>query len=75
VSDGGPERVVAPPVDIAAAFLAQLVDFVDAVRTSRPPLVGGAYGRSVIAAILAIYESSATGKPVVIATPAAGDSR
>lgn len=66
VSDGGPEKLVAAPVDLAAAFRAQLVDFVEAVQTSRPPLVGGDYGRSVIAAILAIYESSATGKPVAI---------
>jgi predicted dehydrogenase len=69
VSNGGPEKLVAAPVDLAVAFLAQLADFVDAVRTSRPPLVGGAYGRSVIAAILAIYESSATGKPVTINAP------
>jgi predicted dehydrogenase len=69
VSTGGPEKLVAAPVELAAAFLAQLTDFVDAVRTSRPPLVSGAYGRSVIAAILAIYESSATGKPVTIDAP------
>lgn len=69
VSRGGPEELVSPPTDIAVAFAAQLADFVDAVRNKRPPLVSGAYGRSVIAAILGIYESSATGRPVTIDAP------
>jgi predicted dehydrogenase len=69
VSNGGPEKLVAAPMDLAVAFRAQLADFVEAVRRSRPPLVGGAYGRSVVATILAVYESSATGKPVMVDTP------
>ena len=66
VSDGGPEQLVAPPSDIAQAFVDQLRDFVDAARGAHPPRIGGDYGRSVIAAILGIYQSAATGKPVAI---------
>jgi predicted dehydrogenase len=42
----------------------QLTDFVEAIRTGRPPLVDGREGRRAVAAICAIYESMAAGKPV-----------
>jgi predicted dehydrogenase len=42
----------------------QLADFVDAVRTGRPPRVGTAEARTALSVILALYESAATGQPV-----------
>jgi predicted dehydrogenase len=42
----------------------QLTDFLDAIREGRAPLVDGAEGRRSVEIILAIYESSRTGKSV-----------
>jgi predicted dehydrogenase len=42
----------------------QLADFVQAIRTARPPLVDGREGRRAVEVILAIYESAATGRTV-----------
>ncbi len=44
--------------------LAQLHDFVAAVRGERPPLVTAAQARSAVAFIEAVYESGRTGRPV-----------
>ncbi|MEV0622037.1 Gfo/Idh/MocA family oxidoreductase [Nonomuraea sp. NPDC050404] len=64
VSAAGAERQIAPGGEHPeAAFTAQLADFADACTTGRPPLVGGDYGRSVVAAVLAIYESAGSGRP------------
>ncbi|GAA2346210.1 Gfo/Idh/MocA family oxidoreductase [Streptomyces violaceusniger] len=41
----------------------QLVDFCDAVREGRPPLVDGAAGRRAVAVVSAVYASAATGRP------------
>jgi len=46
------------------AHIAQYADFLDAVRDSRPPLVGTADARRALAVVLAVYESARTGKPV-----------
>jgi predicted dehydrogenase len=42
----------------------QLADFVDAIRTGRPPLVDGREGRKAVEIILAIYRSTETGRVV-----------
>lgn len=42
----------------------QLTDFLDAIREGRAPLVDGAEGRRSVEIILAIYESSRTGRSV-----------
>jgi predicted dehydrogenase len=52
--------------DIAAAFAAQLAAFVDCVTGPSRPAVDGEHGMRVIEVILAAYEASASGDPVVI---------
>jgi predicted dehydrogenase len=42
----------------------QIQDFLQAILDGRPPAVTGAEGRKALELILAIYESSRTGKPV-----------
>ncbi|MBA4067773.1 MAG: oxidoreductase [Isosphaera sp.] len=42
----------------------QLADFVDAVRTGRPPKVDGREGRKAVDLICAVYESNRTGRVV-----------
>lgn len=44
--------------------LRQLQDFVQAIQTGAKPLVDGAEGRKSVEIILAIYESSRTGRSV-----------
>jgi UDP-N-acetyl-2-amino-2-deoxyglucuronate dehydrogenase len=51
-------------VPLGHAHRRQLADFVDAVRTGRPPRVGTADARTSLSVILALYESAATGRPV-----------
>ncbi|MER7170235.1 Gfo/Idh/MocA family protein [Streptomyces mesophilus] len=64
VSRGGAETPLAPPDEEPAdAFTAQLADFTEACRTGRPPVVDGRYGRSVVATVLAVYESELSGRP------------
>ncbi len=50
----------------AEGHIRQLGDFADAVRTGRRPLVDGAEGRKAVEIILAAYESSKEGRPVVL---------
>jgi predicted dehydrogenase len=65
VSDGGAEeRIAEASDDPVPAFAAQLDHFVHTVRGGSTPSVDGDYGRSVVAAVLAIYESSTTGRVV-----------
>ncbi|WBQ03907.1 Gfo/Idh/MocA family protein [Kribbella sp. CA-293567] len=52
--------------EIGVAFGAQLEDFVEACRDDREPAVSGAYGQSVIATAIAIYESSASGEQIAV---------
>ncbi|KUN91382.1 Gfo/Idh/MocA family protein [Streptomyces caeruleatus] len=47
----------------------QLVDFCDAVREGRPPLVDAAAGRQAVAVVSAVYKSAATGRPQRIDGP------
>jgi predicted dehydrogenase len=42
----------------------QLADFVQAIKTAKPPLVDGREGRRAVEIILAIYKSAATGRTV-----------
>jgi predicted dehydrogenase len=44
----------------------QIQDFLQAILDGRPPAVTGAEGRKALELILAIYESSRTGKPVTL---------
>lgn len=44
----------------------QLADFVDAVRTGRPPKVDGREGKKAVELICAIYESNRTGRVVEV---------
>jgi UDP-N-acetyl-2-amino-2-deoxyglucuronate dehydrogenase len=48
----------------AASHAVQLADLLDAVDTGREPAVSGADGRAVLQIVLAVYESSRTGRPV-----------
>lgn len=48
----------------AAGYLRQYTDFVEAVRTGRPPAVTAQDGRDAVALIVAAYESSRTGRMV-----------
>jgi UDP-N-acetyl-2-amino-2-deoxyglucuronate dehydrogenase len=58
------DRVDRSEPGLGSAHRRQLADFVDAVRTGRPPRVGTAQARTAVAVILAIYESAASGRPV-----------
>jgi predicted dehydrogenase len=52
-------------VDVAA-HAAQLADLLDAVDTGREPAVSGRDGRDALEIVLAVYESSRTGRPVAL---------
>jgi UDP-N-acetyl-2-amino-2-deoxyglucuronate dehydrogenase len=47
-----------------ARHAAQLADLLDAVATGREPAVSGQDGRDALEIVLAVYESSRTGRPV-----------
>ena len=47
-----------------ASHAAQLADLLDAVDTGREPAVTGQDGRDALEIVLAVYESSRTGRPV-----------
>jgi predicted dehydrogenase len=48
----------------------QLADFVEALKTGRPPLVDGREGRRAVEVILAIYRAAATGRTVELSPTA-----
>lgn len=75
ILDGGGEELLAGPSRISDAFSAQLADLVEAVRRHRPAHVDGASGRSVLAAILGIYESSFHGTTVALQGPSTREDR
>jgi UDP-N-acetyl-2-amino-2-deoxyglucuronate dehydrogenase len=54
----------AEPPRLGPAHVAQFADFVDAIRTDRPARVGTRDARAVLAVVLSLYESAASGKPV-----------
>jgi predicted dehydrogenase len=51
---------------LGAAHVAQFADFVDAIRADRPVRVGTREARAVLAVVLSLYESAASGQPVSI---------
>lgn len=53
-----------PPADDADESLAQLEDFVTAIRTGSRPVVTSAEARAAVAFIEAVYRSARTGAPV-----------
>jgi predicted dehydrogenase len=57
--------VAADPAAVdVASHAAQLADLLDAVDAGREPAVSGQSGRDALEIILAVYESSRTGRPV-----------
>ncbi|WP_341946931.1 Gfo/Idh/MocA family oxidoreductase [Microbacterium sp. LWH11-1.2] len=72
ISEDGAERLLLEPAGTAAAFSGQLADFVGSIRGENAPRVGGAYGRTVLSAVLAMYESAETGAPVALPARTAG---
>src|SRR5829696_9956685 len=51
---------------LGAAHVAQFADFVDAIRSQRPARVGTREARAVLAVVLGLYRSAASGTPVPI---------
>lgn len=51
----------------------QFRDVIEAIRTGRAPLIDGREGRNALELILAIYESSETGRPVSLQGPGRAD--
>jgi UDP-N-acetyl-2-amino-2-deoxyglucuronate dehydrogenase len=49
-----------------ASHAAQLADLLDSVDTGREPSVSGESGRDALEIVLAVYESSRTGRPVTL---------
>jgi len=75
ISDPGPagpaaavaagRRAAADPAAVdVASHAAQLADLLDAVDAGREPAVTGESGRAALEIVLAVYESSRTGRPV-----------
>ena len=60
------DRLPSRPTPLGPAHRAQLADFVDAVRSGRPPSVGSVDGRAALSVVLAMYESARTGHPVLV---------
>jgi predicted dehydrogenase len=61
---GDPSAAADPAAVDAASHAAQLADLLDAVDNGREPAVSGRSGRDALEIILAVYESSRTGRPV-----------
>jgi UDP-N-acetyl-2-amino-2-deoxyglucuronate dehydrogenase len=62
--DAGLSAAADPAAVDVASHAAQLADLLDAVDTGREPAVTGESGRAALEIILAVYESSRTGRPV-----------
>ncbi|MFZ0189724.1 MAG: Gfo/Idh/MocA family oxidoreductase [Streptosporangiaceae bacterium] len=69
-SGADPDRSAAadPAAVDVASHAAQLADLLDAVDTGREPAVSGQDGRDALEIILAVYESSRTGRPVTLSS-------
>jgi UDP-N-acetyl-2-amino-2-deoxyglucuronate dehydrogenase len=50
----------------SAGYVRQYRDFLDAIRTGRPPAVTGSDGRNALEIVAAAYEASRTGRSVVL---------
>ena len=62
--EAGRSAAADPAAVDVAGHAAQLADLLDAVDTGREPAVTGQDGRDALAIVLAVYESSRTGRPV-----------
>ena len=60
------DRLASRPAPLGPAHRVQLADFIEAVRTGRPPSVGSADGRATLAVVLGMYESARAGWPVLL---------
>jgi len=65
----------AEPPRLGPAHVAQFADFVDAIQTDRPVRVGTRDARAVLAVVLSLYESAASGEPVRIVSARGGGQR
>ena len=63
-SEAGRSAAADPAAVDVTSHAAQLADLLDAVDTGREPAVSGQDGRDALAIVLAVYESSRTGRPV-----------
>ena len=63
-SEPGRSAAADPAAVDVAGHAAQLADLLDAADTGREPAVTGQDGRDALAIVLAVYESSRTGRPV-----------
>jgi UDP-N-acetyl-2-amino-2-deoxyglucuronate dehydrogenase len=63
-ADAGRSAAADPAALDVANHAAQLADLLDAVDTGRKPAVSGQDGRDALEIVLAVYESSRTGRPV-----------
>ena len=54
------------PERTLTGMVAEMDEMLSSVREGRPPSVGGAEGRAALAAVLAVYESSATGQWITV---------
>lgn len=66
----GDADVASPPSatwgTTAAGYVLQYTDFVDAVRSGRPPAVTGSDGRNAVEIVTAAYEANRTGRAVIL---------
>ena len=62
----GTDTLTADQHHLGAAHSAQFADFVDAIRSARPVRVGTREARAVLAVVLGLYRSAASGTPVPI---------
>ena len=60
------DRLPSRPAPLGPANRVQLADFIEAVRTGRPPSVGSVDGRATLAVVLGMYESARAGRPVIL---------
>jgi predicted dehydrogenase len=67
-ADAGQSGAADPAALKTASHAAQLADLLDAVDTGREPAVSGADGRAALQIVLAVYESSRTGRPVTLSS-------
>jgi UDP-N-acetyl-2-amino-2-deoxyglucuronate dehydrogenase len=62
----GADTLSADQHRLGPAHVAQFADFVDAIRSERPVRVGTREARAVLAVVLGLYRSAASGTPVPI---------
>ncbi len=67
-ADAGRSGAADPAAVDVASHAAQLADLLDAADTGREPAVSGQSGRDALEIVLAVYESSRTGRPVTLSS-------